>query len=59
MKTSFVYPEILAVKNFGDFTPKRAFKNIGGILIWRQIHESRMHITSTIACKMLGPFLFW
>ena len=40
-KCHTVYLEILAVKKFGDFTPNRAFKNIGGILIWQEIHESR------------------
>ena len=53
MHSDTVYPEVLAVKKFGDFTPNRAFKNIGGILIWRRIHESRMRVTSTIARKML------
>ena len=51
-----VYPEILAVKKVGDFTPNRAFKNISGIFIWRQIHESRMRVTFTIARKMLAYF---
>ena len=38
-----VYLEILEGKKFVVFTPNRAFKNIVGILIWWQIHESRMH----------------
>ena len=53
-----VYLEILVVKTFGDFTLNPAFKNIGVILIWRQIHESLMHATSTIANKMLSYFYF-
>ena len=35
------------VKKFGDFTPNRAFKNIGRIFIWRRIHKSRKRVTST------------
>ena len=53
-----VYQEILAVKKIGDFTPNRTLKNIGRILIWRRIHESRMRVTSTIARKMFEYFYF-
>ena len=52
-----VYPEILAVQKYGDFTPN-SFFYIGGILIWQRIYESRMRVTSTIARKMLAYFNF-
>ena len=54
--TFTVYLDILAVQKFADFTANRASKNIGGILIWQRIHESRMHVTSTIVRKMLAYF---
>ena len=45
-----VYPEILAVKKFGDFTQNQALKNISGILIWRKIQRATQAHYRYIKC---------
>ena len=45
------------VKHLAILFQIRVLKIIGVILIWWQIHESHMHITSNIARKMLCIFI--